>query len=72
MTLIFSGLAVWFPGQKRGHFLYCLPELVEGEVPVNTGTIRRLLKKEPVQVQFDLAVEIDALSGATWIEKQTK
>jgi Tol biopolymer transport system component len=49
-----------------------IPELVEGEVPVNTGMIRRLLKKEPVQVQFDPAVDVDALSGATWIEKQTR
>lgn len=55
-------------------FLYNfnIPELVEGEVPVNTGMIRRLLKKEPLQVQFDPAVEIDALSGATWIEKQNR
>jgi hypothetical protein len=55
-------------------FLYNfnIPELVEGEVPVNTRMIRRLLKKETVQVLFDPAVEVDALSGATWIEKQTK
>jgi len=55
-------------------FLYNfnIPELVDGEVPVSNRIMRKLLKRESVQVQFDPAVDVDALSGATWIEKQTR
>lgn len=47
-----------------------IPELVNGKVDIDQGMMRKLLAGESVQVQFDPAVEVDALSGATWIEKQ--
>jgi len=47
-----------------------IPELVSGKVNLNPRKMRRLIAGEPVQVQFDPDVDLDALSGATWIEKQ--
>ncbi|MBN2273162.1 MAG: PD40 domain-containing protein [Bacteroidales bacterium] len=47
-----------------------IPELVNGKVDLDPGTIRKLFAKAPVQVQFDPDVDVDALSGATWTERQ--
>lgn len=54
-----------------GTFLsnFNIPELVNGKVNLNPLMIRNLVYQEGTKVQFDPAVETDALSGATWIEK---
>jgi Tol biopolymer transport system component len=48
---------------------YNIPELVNGKVSLNPKKIGKLFNEEPVNVQFDPSVDVDALSGATWIDK---
>lgn len=48
---------------------YNIPELISGKVDLYPRKIRDLLYTDPVNVQFDKSVDVDALSGATWIQK---
>lgn len=43
------------------------PELVTGEVQVNEKEMRDFVMNDPENVVFDSTVNVDALSGATWI-----
>jgi hypothetical protein len=59
--------------QKDPHFYdacllnYNIPEFVNGKVNLNPIEIRNLLYKDAINVKFDTTVDVDALSGATWI-----
>jgi hypothetical protein len=48
---------------------YNLPELIRDKVKVDEMTLRNFIQKDPVQVRFDTTIDIDALSGATFLEK---
>ena len=45
------------------------PELVTGKVNIDAMEMRDFIRKNPENVQFDNNVDVDALSGATWINK---
>lgn len=47
---------------------YNIPELISGKVDLYPRKVRDLLYTDPEKVQFDKSVDIDALSGATWIQ----
>jgi Tol biopolymer transport system component len=49
---------------------YNRSELITGKIEINRNAIRDLLFTKPVPVQFDTAIDIDALSGASKIKKQ--
>jgi hypothetical protein len=44
------------------------PELIKGKVDLNPRQVRNLIYSEIQNVQFDTLVDVDALSGATWIK----
>jgi hypothetical protein len=44
------------------------PELITGKVDLNDKDVRDLIYSEAKDVKFDSTVNIDALSGATWIK----
>jgi hypothetical protein len=44
------------------------PELITGKVDLNDKDVRDLIYSEAIDVIFDSTVDVDALSGATWIE----
>ncbi len=46
---------------------YNIPELINGKVQLSARETRDLVHQEPENVQFDMTVDIDALSGATRI-----
>ncbi len=48
---------------------YNLPELVSNRVKLNENFMRDFVKTTPKKVEFDTTVDIDALSGATFIYK---
>jgi tricorn protease-like protein len=48
---------------------YNRPELIKGKINLNPRQVRDLIYSEAENVNFDTSVNIDALSGATWIEK---
>lgn len=48
---------------------YNIPEMVTGKVELNTRKTRDLVHRDPIPVQFDASVDVDALSGATKIKK---
>ena len=50
---------------------YNVPELVRGAVRVRPTEIRDLAYAEPAGASFDPTVDIDALSGATYIRRQS-
>jgi Tol biopolymer transport system component len=45
-----------------------IPEFVKGKIDLNPIQIRDLLYGEATQVKFDETVDVDALSGATWLD----
>jgi hypothetical protein len=49
---------------------YNLPELISGKVDVSEIEMRDFIQNDPVKVNFDTAVDVDALSGATYINKK--
>lgn len=62
--------------QKDPHFYdtfmlnFNIPEFVNGKVNLDPIKIREVLYGNGVDVQFDSTVDVDALSGSTWIQKQ--
>lgn len=46
---------------------YNVPELITDKVPISAIEMRDIVLQEPVDVEFDKNVELDALSGATKI-----
>ncbi|HPO66698.1 MAG TPA: hypothetical protein PKY76_12155, partial [Bacteroidales bacterium] len=46
---------------------YNIPELVSGKVAISENEMRDFVRTKPTKVQFDSLVDIDALSGATYI-----
>jgi hypothetical protein len=48
---------------------YNIPELIDGKIEINEFETRDLAHREPIPVKFDKSVNIDALSGATMINK---
>jgi hypothetical protein len=44
------------------------PELIKGKIKLNPRQVRDLVYSETKDVNFDTNVDIDALSGATWIK----
>jgi len=46
---------------------YNIPELITGRVAVTENEMRDFVRTKPTKVQFDSLVDIDALSGATYI-----
>jgi hypothetical protein len=48
---------------------YNIPEPVSGRVPLSSRDMRDMVHKDPVNVEFDMMVDIDALSGATRINR---
>ena len=46
-----------------------LPVLVSGKVEIDTAALREFITGSAENVNFDETVETDALSGATWLEK---
>jgi len=49
---------------------YNVPELIDGPVTVSHWNLMETAHKEPVKARFDSTVNVDALSGATKIEKK--
>jgi len=49
-----------------------IPTLVNGKVTIRNNEMRDFIKQNEQPVNFDKNVDIDALSGATWIKKQEK
>jgi hypothetical protein len=45
-----------------------LPVLVDGKVDINANEFRDFLSTKPDKVSFDKSVDVDALSGATWLK----
>jgi len=48
---------------------YNLPELINDKVRVDEIALRNFIPKDPIQVQFDTTIDIDALSGATYLHQ---
>ena len=48
---------------------YNRPELIKGKINLNPRQVRDLVYSQAEDVNFDTSVNVDALSGATWIEK---
>ncbi len=48
---------------------YNRPELIKGKIKLNPRQIRDIVYSDPENVRFDTTVDVDALSGATWINK---
>ncbi len=48
---------------------YNIPELIMDKVAVNENTMRNFVQTQPTKVTFDSTVDVDALSGATFINK---
>lgn len=46
---------------------YNIPELITDKVAVSENEMRDFVRTKPTKVQFDSLVDIDALSGATYI-----
>jgi len=46
---------------------YNRPEFITGKVKLNSNQIRDLIYSDAHKVKFDSSVDVDALSGATWI-----
>ena len=51
---------------------YNRPELVNGKVNISAIEMRDFLRTEEKKVAFDKNVDVDALSGATWIKQNKK
>jgi hypothetical protein len=49
---------------------YNRPEFITGKVKLNSNQIRDFIYSDAQKVKFDSTVDVDALSGATWILKQ--
>jgi len=49
---------------------YNIPELIDGPATVSHWNLIRAAHKEPVNAKFDSTVDVDALSGASKIEKK--
>jgi hypothetical protein len=49
---------------------YNVPELIDGPVKVSHWKLMQTAHEEPIQSKFDSTVNVDALSGATKIEKK--
>jgi hypothetical protein len=47
---------------------YNIPEFVNGRVDLDPIKVRDVIYKDGVNVKFDSTVDVDALSGATWIK----
>jgi hypothetical protein len=48
---------------------YNIPEPITGRVPLNSREMRDAAHKDPVNVEFDTTVDLDALSGASRIKR---
>jgi hypothetical protein len=48
------------------------PEIVNGEVQISAIEMRDFVRLEAKNVLFDKNVDVDALSGASWINKNKK
>jgi Tol biopolymer transport system component len=49
---------------------YNIPELIDGPVTVSHWNLVQTAHEEPIQSKFDSTVNVDALSGATKVEKK--
>jgi hypothetical protein len=49
-----------------------LPVLVDGKVDISANEFRDFMDEKPEDVNFDPSVDVDALSGGTWLEKEKK
>jgi hypothetical protein len=49
---------------------YNLPELISDKVKVDEIALRNFIPKDPIKVRFDTTIDIDALSGATYIHQK--
>jgi hypothetical protein len=50
---------------------YNRPVFVRGEVKISANDLSKAAFEKAIDAQFDPSVDVDALSGATWIEKQS-
>jgi hypothetical protein len=48
---------------------YNLPEMIKGPVKIDSYKLIDIVSSEPMNVAFDHEVDLDALSGASRIEK---
>jgi hypothetical protein len=49
---------------------YNIPELISGKVTQSPLKLRNLAYTDPLKANFDTTVDVDALSGATWLQKK--
>jgi Tol biopolymer transport system component len=50
---------------------YNVPEMIRGPVKADHTDLIRAVREDPQQVQFDPSVDVDALSAATWIARES-
>lgn len=51
---------------------YNIPELANGKIDIDAIEVRDFIQTEPKKVKFDTLVDLDALSGATWLKKEAE
>ncbi len=54
---------------KEDTWNFNLPTLVDEKVNISEKELRNFVENDPIQAKFDEKVDPDALSGATWINK---